>query len=332
MKNNNKIMASLGLIILIVAGIFTFQLYSQKNNSSYVNSVKNTEDDKSMISSLTSTEWLNNHLNDRNLVILDVRSGDTKIKFEDEHIPGAVSVSSVYFQTDYPSQTNIPYNIPPKETFESIVQKLGINKDSKIVIVYPGLIAKDIMCGTRTFWTLAYYGMDNISILDGGLGKWKRDGYKITNEVKTPVIGNFKVEKTNDAILASLDQTKNATLSKDSILLDSRMVSDYVGKTKQDFIPEFGHISGSVNYFAPLFLNADLTFKSPKQIKYEMGLLGIKDGMNIISYCNSGQFATTAWFALSEIAGFKGVSSYDGSVSEWVNKGHLPLVKDLSSK
>jgi thiosulfate/3-mercaptopyruvate sulfurtransferase len=210
------------------------------------------------------------------------------------------------------------------------VQKLGINKDSKIVIVYPGLTPKDVMCGTRTFWTFSYYGMENISILDGGFGKWKRDGYKITNETKTPAIGNFVVEKINDALLASLDQTKDAALSKNSALLDSRMVSDYVGKTKQDFIPDFGHISGSVNYFAPLYLNADLTFKSSKQIIFEMGLLGIKDGMNIVTYCNSGQFATTAWFALSEIAGFKGVSSYDGSVSEWVNQGHLPLTKDSS--
>jgi thiosulfate/3-mercaptopyruvate sulfurtransferase len=106
------------------------------------------------------------------------------------------------------------------------------------------------------------------------------------------------------------------------------MNSDYTGATAQPFIHEKGHISGAVNYFAPLYLNADLTFKPVKQISYEMSLLGITGDKPVIAYCNSGQFATTAWFALKKVAGFKDVSSYDGSVSEWVNRGKLPLDKD----
>lgn len=296
--------------------------------------INNVSDKKEDISwkigdPLLTTGWLNEHLNDKDLVILDVRSGETEIKFEQEHIPGSISVSSVYFQTDYPSQTNVPYNIPPKEKFEEILQKLGINQNSKIVIVYPGFIPKDIMCGTRTYWTLAYYGIEDVSILNGGLGKWKKDGYQVTDEEVQITKGNFKVQKINSKVLANSNEVKNLKDSKTGVLLDARMQSDYIGKTKQDFIPEYGHIEWSVNYFAPLYLNSDLTFKSVQQITYEMALLGIKKDSNIITYCNSWQFATTAWFALSKIAEFSNVSSYDGSISEWVNKDGLSIISDI---
>ena len=142
-----------------------------------------------------------------------------------------------------------------------------------------------------------------------------------------PHAGNFVVASENHANYATLDQVIEYSGKAGTVLLDSRMVSDYIGTTKQDFIPESGHIAGSVNYFAPLFLNPDLTFKKAKQIGYEMSLLGITKDKNVITYCNSGQFATTSWFALKEIAGMDKVSSFDGSVAEWVNEGRLPLTK-----
>lgn len=282
-------------------------------------------------SNLVSTQWLREHINDENLVIIDVRSGETAIKFSDEHIPNSVSASSVYFQIDLPTQTNIPYNIPSEEEFEKLVRDYGVNTDSKIVIVYPGLIPKDVMCGTRTFWTFDYFGVDDVAILDGGFGKWKREGGEITSEIFEPNLGNFSVEKKRTEDLAQMEDVKSAIDNPNVILLDARMTSDYIGKTKQDFIPEYGHITGSINYFAPLFLNPDLTFKSNKQISYEMALLGIKKDKTVIAYCNSGQFATTAWFALKMIADYPNVSSYDGSVSEWVNLGEYQLQKDMNT-
>lgn len=275
---------------------------------------------------LVSTDWLEEHMEDENLVILEIRSGETSIKFEDAHIPNSVFASSVYFQKN--TDPNIPNDIPSKEEFESLVSKLGISNDSNVVIVYPGLIPKDIMCATRTYWTFDYYGMTNISILDGGFGKWKREGRQLSNQIREPVAGNFTVNTIINTDLANLSDVKAAVNSKDHVLLDARMSSDYVGSTKQPFIPEVGHISGSINYFAPLLLNPDLTFKTAKQITYEMALLGITKEKSIITYCNSGQFATTAWFGLKEIAGMENVSSYDGSVSEWVNAGNLPLEAD----
>ena len=62
-----------------------------------------------------------------------------------------------------------PYDLPTKEEFEGLAQKLGIKNKFRIVIVYPGFIPKDMMCATRTYWTFDYYGMAGVSILNGGL-------------------------------------------------------------------------------------------------------------------------------------------------------------------
>jgi len=320
-----KIKLNKTIVSLLICGAFFFTF----NNLSFAYA-DNTAVTVSQIEGtpLVSTDWLEKHMGDENLVVLEIRSGETAIKFNDAHIPNSVFASSVYFQTNYPDKTNIPYDLPSKEEFESLVSKLGISNDSKVVIVYPGLIPKDVMCVTRTYWTFDYFGMNNISILDGGFGKWKREGRQLSTQIAEPVSGNFSVTTIKNEDLANLDNVKAAVNNKDYVLLDARMSSDYVGSTKQAFIPEAGHISGSINYFAPLLLNPDLTFKTAKQITYEMALLGISKDKSVISYCNSGQFATTAWFGLKEIAGMQNVSSYDGSVSEWVNKGDLPLEAD----
>lgn len=328
MKKNSIIVFS----AIVTISMLAFSLISCKNT----NIAQSKIEDKNFLVStintpnkhLVSVGWLKEHIKDNNLIIIDVRSKETAIQFSEEHIPNSVSASSVYFQVDLPSQTNIPYNVPPKDEFEKLLRNYGVNKDSKIIIVYSGLIPKDIMCATRTFWTFDYYGLDDVAILNGGFGKWKKENGEITKEIYTPPQGNFSVEKLRTENLAQLADVKLATTDQNMVLMDSRMNSDYIGKTKQYFIPEFGHIIGSVNYFAPLFLNADLTFKSAKQINYEMALLGIKKDKNIITYCNTGQFSSTAWFALKMIANFPQVSSYDGSISDWVNSGKLPLKSD----
>ncbi|MCX7025953.1 MAG: sulfurtransferase [Spirochaetes bacterium] len=286
----------------------------------------------SSLPALVTTDWLAQHLSDSNLVILEVRSGTTSIQFPDGHIPGAVYASSVYFQTNYPTQTDVPYDLPTKESFEFLVRKLGINQDSTVVIVNAGLIPKDIMCATRTAWTFDYFGMSNIAVLDGGFGKWKREGRPISKEIAQVTLGDYAVTSIQPEVLADYADVRAALADKNSVLLDSRMVSDYIGTTKQDFIPIAGHIPGSINYFADFMLNADLTFKSAKQIAFEMALLSINKDKTIITLCNSGQFATTNWFALEKVAGFHNVSSYDDSVSDWVNNQKLPLSKDEAIK
>ena len=44
-------------------------------------------------------------------------------------------------------------------------------------------------------------------------------------------------------------------------------------------------------------------------------------GPELVSFCNTGQWAATNWFALSEIAGIEGVKLYPESVVGWSISG-----------
>ena len=45
----------------------------------------------------------------------------------------------------------------------------------------------------------------------------------------------------------------------------------------------------------------------------------------VINYCNTGHQAATNWFVLSEVLGRRGVSLYDGSLSEWTEESDRPV-------
>jgi thiosulfate/3-mercaptopyruvate sulfurtransferase len=45
----------------------------------------------------------------------------------------------------------------------------------------------------------------------------------------------------------------------------------------------------------------------------------------IIVYCGVGGYASTMYFVLSEVHGYKNVKIYDGSAQEWTGKG-MPVV------
>jgi thiosulfate/3-mercaptopyruvate sulfurtransferase len=53
--------------------------------------------------------------------------------------------------------------------------------------------------------------------------------------------------------------------------------------------------------------------------------LNDKDG--IITYCNTGHWASTAWFALSEIANQPNVKNYDGSMTDWTSDPNREVIK-----
>nr|WP_255775086.1 rhodanese-like domain-containing protein [Halomonas alkalisoli] len=44
-----------------------------------------------------------------------------------------------------------------------------------------------------------------------------------------------------------------------------------------------------------------------------------------ITFCNTGHWAATDWFVLSEVAGFDNVAMYDGSMAAWTISDSRPV-------
>src|SRR5688572_23353933 len=144
---------------------------------------------------LVSTEWLQAHLDDPNLRVVDMRGyvksfdiGEGKQdaiytgapdEFAEGHIPGAVYVDWTRDIID--PEADVSVQIAPPQLFAEAMAERGIGNDTAVVVVdhSGGHFA------TRLWWALKYYGHDDVAILDGGYMKWVAEGRPLTAEQPT---------------------------------------------------------------------------------------------------------------------------------------------------
>ena len=124
------------------------------------------------------SHWLKGHQSEPDLVVLDIRSaidgGDAQA-YAVAHIPG--SVHSDYDKAGWRvTRNNVPFMVPTVAELEKLIGDLGIDEDSHVVVVPAGVNVLDFGSAARTYWTLKYAGVKNVSILDGGVAAWKAAG------------------------------------------------------------------------------------------------------------------------------------------------------------
>lgn len=111
---------------------------------------------------LVSPAWLDEHVNDKSLVLLHV--GD-KESYDAAHIPGAQWVP--YTEIGTRQEGALTLELPPVEQLQALFERLGVSDSSRIVI-YMG--TDWATPSARVFLTLEYLGLgERASILDGGL-------------------------------------------------------------------------------------------------------------------------------------------------------------------
>jgi len=118
-------------------------------------------------SPIVSTQWLAEHLNDPNVVVLQLAS--TRRDYTSGHIPGA---RFLWFNDVAPSNPDLNTELPSVARLDSLFESLGVSDNSRIVI-YGQTITPIV---ARVFMTLDYLGAgDRAAVLDGGLAAWKAD-------------------------------------------------------------------------------------------------------------------------------------------------------------
>ncbi len=293
---------------------------------------------------LVDTDWLQQHLDD--VKILDVRediesftrkavlvrkrfTGDLKLRRTGAHVPGAVLVDFLNIRTSREIDgRNVRYILPEKIEFEELMQSWGVNSNDAIVIMSLGISNSDMTLAARLYWQIKYFGHDNVAILDGGVTQWLLEQKPASIESSEPEPGNWVTGELRESLLASSEDVLNAIKGENIQLVDTRSLGFYLGAIKQPYVRKKGHIPG-----AKIFPNELLTtagsavyFTEPEDIQQMADELGIDSGANIITYCNSGQFAAASWFVFSELMGNKNVKLYDGSMHQWAVEKR-PVVK-----
>jgi thiosulfate/3-mercaptopyruvate sulfurtransferase len=268
-------------------------------------------------SMLVSTAWLAQHLNDPRLVLFHV--GDEK-EYPAEHIRGARFLSLRAISNDDRGPGALALEMPPPEKLRVELEALGISDDSR-VIVYG---AKDwISPPTRAIFTFLYAGLENVSMLDGGLDAWKKENREVTDVVQPASEGKLSPLKLKP-ILADAAFVQAHATAPGFVVIDARNASFYDGVQEgggmQHHMP--GHIPGAKNVPYDQVNGDDLKLKPAAELEAIFAKAGVKPGDTVIGYCHVGQQATAMLFAARSLG--HPVLLYDGSYEDWARRG-LPI-------
>ncbi len=281
---------------------------------------------------LVSVKWLNDNLTNDKLVVLDIRNkidGGSKEAFEIGHIPQAVY--SNYLTEGWRTTVDgIVGMLPPVNDLEILIGGLGISNDSYVIVVPGGVSSSDFGSASRVYWTFKVLGHNNVSILDGGYAAWiKQLPTQIETGTVNPTTAIFKAD-FQSKYLATTEDVVNALANNSSVLVDARPEEQYLGKSKHGKALAAGTIPGAFNLQQQTLVEENTSFfKDAITVAQLVKEVGIESTEGEITYCNTGHWATVAWFALSEVLGHENVKNYDGSMVDWTADPSRPLENNI---
>lgn len=277
---------------------------------------------------LVDTDWLKNNLDDNSLVILDVRNKLAQSGKDDylkAHIPGAIwSEYPGFWRTERDGVTGV---LPSVEKLEASLSELGITDTTHVVISPAGANATDFGVAARLYWTLKYLGHEEVSILDGGWKAWSSNPDNPVESGDVTPTGDLFIADINEALAISTNEV-SARLGSDTTFLDARPESQFLGKAKSPDANRFGRLPGAVHADNHGFYDAQTGRLKPAEELATLVPASLTPQSAIISYCNTGHWAATNWFVLSEILGYRDVALYDESMVGWTLDGANPVDSD----
>ena len=206
--------------------------------------------------------------------------------------------------------------LPNEKEWEKIVSNLGIANEDRI-IAYDN---SDVISSCRCWYTFIFFGHNPnlVSVLNGGLLKWKKENKKTTNEDSKHEKKNYKAMKLAHLVKSKEEIDKNI-LEKKFQVVDARSKSRFLGLEKE---PRQNVRSGSIQNsyclpFGELIDQKDKTFLEKNIIREKFTNIGINNEKNVVFSCGSGITASVLGLAYSIINDKYLPAIYDGSWAEY---------------
>ena len=269
---------------------------------------------------LVSTDWLNQNLNKVKIIDASwhlVKNRNAFEEYNKEHIENAI-----FFDLDKNSnqKKDLPHGhfLPSKSNHEKAISKMGIvNTDRIIIYCY-----SDLISSCRAWFQFLYFGHDPklVSVLNGGMKKWKLENRKITNLKTKITLSKYKAKENNNMIKVKSQIDENIKNKKFTVL-DARSEKRFLGLELE---PRPGIKSGSIEGSKSLPLSElvnkkDNTFLDKKKLKDIFNLKGIYTNKIVMS-CGSSVSASSLALAYSIINDDYMAKIYVGSWTEYGKK------------
>jgi thiosulfate/3-mercaptopyruvate sulfurtransferase len=264
---------------------------------------------------LVSPQWLNENIKDPNLVIL-YTGFFVKADYDHEHIEGSRFLWPEWLAYNTPEANMVSADT---KTATRVLQNLGINKNSTIVICQKG---SDVTIAARMFLSLENYGfIGKVSFLNGGIEGWKKAGYTVTTEPAIFKKGNFVA--VDNGLIVSKDYVQVSLLNKSAEIVDARAKRWYDGDPTGNL--RDGHITGAKNIPYPDMIDSTNTLKPVEVLEKNFSSVVPDKQKELVVYCFIGQTASVDYL-VGRSLGYK-MKLYDGSMQEWSRIPELPMEK-----
>ena len=273
---------------------------------------------------LVAGQWLEAHLDDGRVVVLDVRGRHPssalehakRAEYAERHIPGAVFVDWEHDFIDVADP--VPYQVASPEVFAARAGELGIRTGDLVVTYddYYGIFA------SRVAWSFRFHGAE-ARVLDGGWLTWVDEGRPTSAAVEQREPATFEA-RVRPQLRRSVDEVVTAG-ARGAVLVDARPRHLFLGEPG---VAGTGHIPGALSLpYQELVDGATGIFATPAAIGRLLrgaGLDPVHPPRELIASCGVGVSATVALMAM-ELAGIHGAGVYDGSFSEWSADRERPI-------
>jgi thiosulfate/3-mercaptopyruvate sulfurtransferase len=243
---------------------------------------------------------------------------NARAEFEAEHIPGAV-----FFDIDEIADdtSGLPHMLARPEKFSSKVRKLGIG-DGKRIVVYD---TKGLFSAARVWWTFRAMGAREVSVLDGGLPKWKAEGRPLEEGPPRVRERHFSARRQAAMVRDADDVLGIVANGGTAQIVDARSAGRFTGTDPEPRAGlRGGRIPGSHNVPFNTLLNDDGTLKASDELAKRFEEAGVDLSKPVVTSCGSGVTAAVLSLALESL-GHKNTALYDGSWSEWGGRDELPV-------
>ncbi len=140
------------------------------------------------IDSLVTAEWLSEHLDEPDLVVLDctvmveqaedgsMQTVNGRANYDSGHIPSAGFADLMGDLVD--GESDLDFAMPTPEAFAAAMSALGVSDDSRVVLYD----AMGSSWAARVWWMLRWIGFDRAALLDGGLAAWTAEDRPLSTE------------------------------------------------------------------------------------------------------------------------------------------------------
>ena len=267
---------------------------------------------------LVSADWVEQHLDDPEVVLVEVDEDTTA--YDKNHIKNAVRLD---WKSDL--QDPVRRDFVNQEQFEALLAAKGIGNDDTVVL-YGG---NNNWFAAYAYWYFKLYGHDDVRLLDGGRKIWELESRELVGDTSPRQPTQYHASDPDLSIRAFRDEVVGAIGTKN--LVDVRSPDEYAGRLlapahlPQEQAQRGGHIPTAQNIPWSKAANDNGTFRSDADLRTLYSDAGVDLGTDTIAYCRIGERSAHTWFVLHELLGVSNVKNYDGSWTEYGSLVGVPI-------